>query len=406
MTKKKWTRWLIPGFIFQSVTIGGGYGTGAEIAQYFGASGMVGGLLSALVTLVIWAVMCAVTFEFVRVFKTYDYGSMMKQLLGPLGFLYDILYYLMMFIVLGVLNATAGSMVSALTGGSQWIGIFILAVGVVFLVFKGTEMIEKVLSFWSYILYAVYIIFLIAVIAKFGGNISAEFAKGEIASNWFVNGANYALYNLVVVPLILYTVRDCETRKEAMGCGILAGIIGVVPGILLLLVMGADFTNVTQAATPVTVIFDMLDMRWLYIVFEIVLFGTLIETGTGFIKAVTDRIEVHRLHQGRYRPYRSGCHPQRQRAGRMGPSHSRRGHGHHRHRHLHLRPAEPHRQGLRHRRLGIPDHLRHPHADHRRLQDHQSGQISSKKSGDTALGAVSLFAPKFEINGRHSLENG
>ena len=50
MTKKKWTRWLIPGFIFQSVTIGGGYGTGAEIAQYFGASGMVGGLLSALVT--------------------------------------------------------------------------------------------------------------------------------------------------------------------------------------------------------------------------------------------------------------------------------------------------------------------------------------------------------------------
>lgn len=299
MTKKKWTRWLIPGFIFQSVTIGGGYGTGAEIAQYFGASGMVGGLLSALVTLVIWAVMCAVTFEFVRVFKTYDYGSMMKQLLGPLGFLYDILYYLMMFIVLGVLNATAGSMVSALTGGSQWIGIFILAVGVVFLVFKGTEMIEKVLSFWSYILYAVYIIFLIAVIAKFGGNISAEFAKGEIASNWFVNGANYALYNLVVVPLILYTVRDCETRKEAMGCGILAGIIGVVPGILLLLVMGADFANVTQAATPVTVIFDMLDMRWLYIVFEIVLFGTLIETGTGFIKAVTDRIEVAVTRNGR-----------------------------------------------------------------------------------------------------------
>ena len=98
--KKGITRWLIPGFIFQSVTIGGGYGTGAEIAQYFGASGMVGGLLSALVTLVIWAVMCAVTFEFVRVFKTYDYGSMMKELLGKAGFLYDILYYVMMFIVL------------------------------------------------------------------------------------------------------------------------------------------------------------------------------------------------------------------------------------------------------------------------------------------------------------------
>ena len=56
--------------------------------------------------------------------------------------------------------------------------------------------------------------------------------------------------------------------------------------------MGADFANVTAAETPVTVIFELLNMRWLYIVFEIVLFGTLIETGTGFIKAFTDRIET------------------------------------------------------------------------------------------------------------------
>ena len=302
-TKKRgWTRFLIPGFLFQSVTIGGGYGTGAEIAQYFGASGLVGGLLSAATTLVIWSVMCAITFEFVRLYKTYDYGSMMKELLGKAGFLYDILYYVMMFIVLGVLNATAGSMVAALTGWTQWIGIAILAVGVIFLVFKGTEMIEKVLSFWSYVLYAVYIIFLIVVFVKFGSNISAEFAKGEVASDWFFNGAQYALYNLVCVPLILYTVRDCETRGEAVGSGILAGAIAVIPGILLLLVMGSDFANVTAAATPVTVIFEMIDMKWLYILFEIVLFGTLIETGTGFIKAFADRIEVAYTKGGKEQP--------------------------------------------------------------------------------------------------------
>lgn len=302
-TKKRGiTRWLIPGLIFQSVAIGGGYGTGAEIAQYFGASGFVGGLLSALVTLVIWAVMCAVTFEFVRVFKTYDYGSMMGKLLGKAGFLYDILYYLMMFIVLGVLNATAGSMITALTGVTRWLGVGILSVGIIYLVFKGTVMIERVLSFWSYVLYAVYIVFMIVVFVKFGSNISAEFAKGEIHSNWFTNGASYSIYNLVVVPLILYTVRDCETRKEAVGSGILAGILGVVPGILLLIVMGADFATVQAAETPVTVIFEMLDMKWLYIIFEIVLFGTLIETGTGFIKAVADRIEAGVVRTGRKLP--------------------------------------------------------------------------------------------------------
>ena len=50
-SKRSWTRYLVPGFIFQSVVIGGGYGTGAEIAQYFGVKGLVGGLLGMVVTL-------------------------------------------------------------------------------------------------------------------------------------------------------------------------------------------------------------------------------------------------------------------------------------------------------------------------------------------------------------------
>ena len=291
-TKKKWTRLLIPGLIFQSVMIGGGYGTGAEIAQYFGANGMVGGLLAALVTLVIWALLCAVTFEFSRVFKTYDYGSMMRQLLGKAGVLYDVCYYIMMLIVLGVVNATAGSMISSLTGLSPWVGVVILSVGTILLVLRGTEAVEKVLSFWSYVLYAVYIIFLIAVFVKFGGNIGAEFAKGEVGNGWLSNGLTYAFYNLVVVPLVLYTVRDADSRKEAVASGLIAGIIGIIPGILLLLVMGCNMATVVAAETPVTVIFEMLNMKWLYILFEIVLFGTLIETGTGFIKAVDDRIEI------------------------------------------------------------------------------------------------------------------
>ena len=60
--KKSFVKYLIPGFIFQSVVIGGGYGTGAEIAQYFGVNGLVGGLLGMCVTLVVWSVLCAVTF--------------------------------------------------------------------------------------------------------------------------------------------------------------------------------------------------------------------------------------------------------------------------------------------------------------------------------------------------------
>ena len=50
---------------------------------------------------------------------------------------------------------------------------------------------------------------------------------------------------------------------------------------------GADFSS-----SKVSAIFSKLNMKWLYVIFEIVLFGTLIETGAGFIKTVDDRIEI------------------------------------------------------------------------------------------------------------------
>ena len=121
-----------------------------------------------------------------------------------------------------------------------------------------------------------------------------------------VDGFKYSFYNLGIVPAILYTVRECETRKQAVVCGLLAGIIGVVPAFLLLLAMGGALPqavfNANNNSTAVSAIFSQLNMRWLYIIFEIVLFGTLIETGAGFIKAVDDRIEITAAKSGETTP--------------------------------------------------------------------------------------------------------
>ena len=138
MNKNGIMKYLIPGFIFQSVVIGGGYGTGAEIAQYFGVNGMLGGLLAMVVTTVVWSLLCAVTFEFVRNFRTFDYNSMMGKLLGKAGFLYEVCYVILMLIVLGVINATAGSMLNSLTGATPLLGVIILSVGMIFLEINGT----------------------------------------------------------------------------------------------------------------------------------------------------------------------------------------------------------------------------------------------------------------------------
>ena len=289
--RRKWTRALTPGLVFQSVLVGGGYGTGAEIARYFGRHGLLGGLLGLGVTAAAWAVLCAVTFEFVRVFRTYDYGSLMRRLLGRAGFLYDLCFYAMLLLILGVVNATAGAAVHSLTGLPSWVGVALLSAGVVLLVLRGTEAIERALSLWAYLLYAVFLLFLAAVFLRFGDSIVLELRRREIHPGWFSDGLRYAAYNLLCVSMILYTLRDLRTRREAVTCGVLAGILGAAPALPLLLAMGSDFPGALAAETPVTAILERLEQPWLSALFEIVLFGTLVETAAGFIKALEDRLE-------------------------------------------------------------------------------------------------------------------
>lgn len=288
----KFQRLVLPGLIFQSVVIAGGYGTGAEISQYFFKYGPVGGLLAmCIVTLLFWAVVAAITFEFARVFRTYDYRSLMKGLLGKFWWLFEICYIVLLLIVLAVVCAAAGVQVNALLGISKWFGTITLAIGVAYLVLKGTAAIEKFLSYWSYILYTVYILFLVITFVKFGGNIGSNMVMDSSAGFWGFGGAQYAFYNLACIPIALFATRDAENTKEAVGSGLLAGLIAILPAILLFLAMSAFYPDIASAEVPVNVVFDALNMPWLRTIFTIVLFGTLIETGSGFIKAVTDRLE-------------------------------------------------------------------------------------------------------------------
>lgn len=296
-TKKhsKYQRYILPGLIFQSVVIAGGYGTGAELSEFFFPYGALGGLLSmSIITFLFWAAVCAVTFEFARVFRTFDYKSLFQKLLGKAWFLYEICYIVLLLIVLAVVAATAGAIVVVTFGASKWIGILFMGACVTLLVLKGTAAIEQFLSYWSYVLYAVYILFLVICFIKFGDKISYQLgAVSEIGAGWPMGGARYAFYNLGIIPAVIFSTRDAESRKEAVASGLIAGAVGIIPAILLFIAMSAFYPEIAAAEVPVNVIFQNLNMPWLQYIFQIVLFGTLIETGSGFIKAVTDRFEIN-----------------------------------------------------------------------------------------------------------------
>ena len=64
--------YLVPGAVFQSIVVGGGYGTGREIVQYFTNYGPYGGLLGIFVAFAMFALVLCFTFEIARQFKAFD----------------------------------------------------------------------------------------------------------------------------------------------------------------------------------------------------------------------------------------------------------------------------------------------------------------------------------------------
>ena len=182
--KSSWfRRYLLPGFVFQSVIIAGGYGTGRELVEFFMAYGSLGGLLSMVfVATTIWSLVNVASFEFARVFRVFDYRSFFQKLLGPGWIIFESSYILLMLIVLAVIGATAGTMLQDGTGLPYAVGMVGMMASVGLLVFLGSESIEKFLAGWSLFLYGVYIVMFVWAFAKFGGDIRAVLAEGEASS--------------------------------------------------------------------------------------------------------------------------------------------------------------------------------------------------------------------------------
>lgn len=286
-------KYLLPGFVFQSVVIAGGYGTGREIIEYFLSYGPLGGLLGMLlITTVLWSVTLAVTFEFARLFKAYDYRTFFKNLLGRAWFVFEIIYILFLFIVLAVIGSAAGILLRDNFGIPYFVGVTFMLAAVGFLTFKGSGLIENVLSFWSVVLYLIYAVFFAAALFKFGPAIKQNLTSGILYSGWIVGGLKYAFYNLATVAAVFFCLDHIETRKEAITSGLLAGVIGIIPALLFYISVLGHYPQILPEEIPAVHVLQEMGIPALLIAFQIVLFGTLIETGTGMIHAVNERIRA------------------------------------------------------------------------------------------------------------------
>lgn len=293
-------RTLLPGFVFQSMIIAGGYGTGRELVDFFLTKGVLGGLLGMLlITVPLWSVVCALTFEVARRARAYDYRSFARELLGRWNWLYEVTYLAAMLAVVSVVAAAGGEIASRSLGLPYVLGVAAIMVAVGWLVLRGTAAVENFLSFWSFALYGVYAVVLIASFRAFGPDIAAALRDGVATSDWALGGAEYMAYNVGTLPAVLFCAHHLKTRRDAVVAGVLAGPIGIVPAVLFFIAIAGLGSGMLVETVPSLTLLARLGSPLLLAGFQVILFGTLIETATSLIHALNERVSHAMEEQGR-----------------------------------------------------------------------------------------------------------
>ncbi|MCI9355046.1 MAG: hypothetical protein HFE58_09680 [Firmicutes bacterium] len=289
---------ILPGIVLQSVLIGGGYATGREIVEYgakFGAMGWLAGVGTFLG----FAIIAALSFELIRLYKVYDYKSFIKEIGGPLWIVFDIVYFLFMIVIIAVMASATGSIVEQTLGLNYWVGVAAITIVVGVLNFFGARLIERFETYGTIALYIGYIIFAIIVISNNHQNISQVFATGDTsfvpnttapAILW--SGVLYCAYNLVVVPSSFFTIKRQTKTSESIISGIIGGILMTIPWFLTYFAVMCFYPNEDVLAASVPWLSMMQGVAGPVVIgiFGIVMGWTLIETSTGIIHACIERV--------------------------------------------------------------------------------------------------------------------
>ena len=283
-------RYLLPGFAFKAVVIGGGYATGRELAEFFLPHGPTGGVMAILLAMVVWSVICALTFVFAQATQSFDYRSFFKQLLGPFWLAFELAYLTFIVLILAVFGAASGAIGQAVFGLPEIVGTLALVVAIAAFTAFGNASVERLFKWVTIFLYAVYAVFAVLALSAFGDRALENFATPAPAGDWWLGGLTYAGYNIIGAIVILPVIRHLTSRKDAIIAGLLSGPLAIWPALVFFVCMIAFYPAIGAETLPSDYLLRQLNMPAFHIIFQLMIFSALLESGAGSVHAFNERI--------------------------------------------------------------------------------------------------------------------
>lgn len=288
--KSFFQRYLLPGLLFQSLIISGGYSTGRELIEFFMSKGPVTGFLGMLIVVLTFSSVLGLTFEFARIHKSYDYRHFFQQLLGRAWVLFEFSFFAVAVLVLAVIGSASGVIFSEISGAPEFTGTILMMLAIGVLAFYGSDLIEKVISLWSFVLYAAYLFLFLLAISTLGDDVKSVVEQSQTQDLNWQTAFQYAGINLAAAPAILFGLRHIQSRREAVGAGLLAGPLAMIPALLFYVILLSQYPQVIEQEVPLLSLLAALNISAFALIFKIVIFGTYVETGVGMVHSINERI--------------------------------------------------------------------------------------------------------------------
>jgi len=296
--ESRFKRLLLPGLAFKAVVIGGGYATGREIAEFFLPAGPWGGLAAMVLATAIWSAVCVATFLFARATQAHDYRAFFKGLLGRGWIAFEIAYGLFVVLLLAVFGAAAGEIAHRTLGLTPILGTVALMIGIAGFAAFGNASVERLFAWVSVLLYGVYAVFLVLALTSFGDRIAAAFAQPAAGGgNWLEGGLTYASYNIIGAIVILPVTRHLSSDRDAVVAGLIAGPLAMLPALMFFTCMTAFLPGIASEALPSDFLLGQLGQPLFHGLFQLMIFAALLESGTGAVHAINERIAAAWQHR-------------------------------------------------------------------------------------------------------------
>lgn len=290
---EKIKRIFLPGIIFQSVLIGGGYASGVETVQYVSrfSDTWVFIILSIFILFFVLLYLC---FEIGRLTSSTNYKSWASSTASFEGKsnthfwnryswrLFDVVFNLLAIIVLAAVIDFSTQLLPYDWSGFNLITTLLVIAFSHFIIKKGESFIDGFKTIGTALLYLVYI----SIFVFFYQSIQLDFSSGmEFDVSAIKTGWTFVGYNMIAFPAALYAVVNLESRKEVLISSLIAALFVTVPLLFLNSLLIGDPSYITST-TPLKDYLVNNSAGWIIYFYFVAVGFTLLETCVGFIHAI------------------------------------------------------------------------------------------------------------------------